>query len=251
MYYSALKKIVQQFPWVSKLIKRYPEVAKQYGYRAHRLPRIWSNQELKKIAPFFNGSVINVSGWLDEDKEGLTYKDYFSKATSYSISNYSGDRGTTDVEGEIFIDLTADLPSNLYRTFDVVYNHTTLEHIYEVKKAFANLCNLSRDVVILVVPFMQPSHVSETFSDYWRFTPQALRKLFNDNGLQTIYESQTEHHYSSIYLLSVAVRDFEKWENRLPRQQLPEVNVGSYAINHPPLLDRFFSVFRDDKKNSG
>lgn len=242
-----IKKLIRKLPPIKKFIDKHPEVTKQYGFRAHRIPRIWSNKELRAIAPIFTGKVINVSAWMDQDKEGRAYRDYFYRAASYTISNYSGDRGTSGVDGEVFIDLTADLPNDLYQAFDVVYNHTTLEHIYEVKKAFANLCNLSRDVVIVVVPFLQPSHVAETYSDYWRFTPQVLRRLFSENGFQVIYESQSEHYYSSIYLLSIAARDVRKWEDRIPKQKLPEVNVGSCAIDHPPLIDRLLSILRDYK----
>ena len=42
----------------------------------------------------------NVSGWRDEDKTGGHYRDYFSAATSYAISNYRGESGITGVTGE-------------------------------------------------------------------------------------------------------------------------------------------------------
>ena len=42
--------------------------------------------------------------------------------------------------------------------FDVAYNHTTLEHIYGVHKAFANICRMTKDVVIIVLPFLQQYH---------------------------------------------------------------------------------------------
>ena len=56
--------------------------------RKFRLPRIWSNNELKKIAPLFEGDVVNVSGWQDKDKEGDEYKNYFKNKKSYTITNY-------------------------------------------------------------------------------------------------------------------------------------------------------------------
>ena len=59
-----------------------------YPERAFRKPRVWSNNVLRSFANIFEGEVINVSGWNDEDKEGGFYKDYFSNCSSYKISNY-------------------------------------------------------------------------------------------------------------------------------------------------------------------
>ena len=39
-----------------------------------------------------------------------------------------------------------------------MFNHTTLEHIFEVNTAFDNMCAMSNDVVILVLPFAQVQH---------------------------------------------------------------------------------------------
>ena len=38
--------------------------------RKFKVPRYWSNEELKKFAHLFKGSVINVSAWKDVDKQG-------------------------------------------------------------------------------------------------------------------------------------------------------------------------------------
>jgi len=108
--------------------------------RIHRLPRLWSNRELEKYAHLFQGKVVNVSGWKDIDKDGRYYRDYFIGADSYTITNYKSEaRGFQGIEGELFLDLEEDLPENLISEFDVVFNHTTLEHIYEARKAFKNL----------------------------------------------------------------------------------------------------------------
>ena len=74
----------------------------------------------------------------------------------------------------------------MHLAFDVVFNHTTLEHIYDIRKAVANLCAMSRDAVVLVVPFMQASHATDVTADYWRLTAQALRKLLEDSRSKDI-----------------------------------------------------------------
>ena len=78
--------------------------------RKRRAPRIWSNKELSKFAGLFKGRVINVSGWKDEDKEGKRYKDYFSNALEYSISNIEGYMGLSGLDNELYLDLESELP---------------------------------------------------------------------------------------------------------------------------------------------
>lgn len=184
--------------------------------RKFRLARHWSNRELAKLGPLFCGDIVNVSAWDDRDKEGGCYKDYFTKAASYSYTNYRGYRGFQGLPNEYALDLTGEVPEDLKGRFDVVFNHTTLEHIFDVRKAFANLCELSRDIVIVVVPFAQVQHESDDWKDYWRFTPTCLRHLCEEDGLTVIYEAQSPHRNSAVYLLSVASRHPDRWEGRMP-----------------------------------
>lgn len=185
--------------------------------RKYLIARNWSNRELKWLAPLFGGDVVNVSGWEDRDKQGSFYEKYFTTAKSYSRTNYSGTHGYQKQPGEIPLDLTADLPAELHGRFDVAYNHTVLEHIFDVNKAFANLCALSRDVVIVVVPFSQVQHESDSYGDFWRFTPTCLRKLFQVNGLSVIYESESPDTDAAIYLLFIASRFPERHTAKLPK----------------------------------
>lgn len=181
--------------------------------RIHRLPRIWSNTELMKFASLFEGDVVNVSGWKDIDKQGKHYKDYFASANSYTITNYKAEaRGYQGIENEIFLNLEEDLPQDLVSKFDVVFNHTTLEHIYDAKKAFANLCLMSRDVVILVLPFLQQYHAE--YGDYWRFTPLAIKRMFEENNYSLIYQSFNSNRYSSVYTFTIASRKPQQWKNK-------------------------------------
>lgn len=184
--------------------------------RRFDVARRWSNHVLRRIAPAFRGEVVNVSGWDDRDKEGGRYRDYFTGAIAYHRTNFAGHNGLQGDPGEIPLDLTADLPTDLNRRFDVVFNHTTLEHVFELRKAFANLCSLSRDVVIVVVPFSQTQHESEDWKDYWRFTPSCLRELFRENGFEVIYEAESPHRHSAIYLVFAGARDASRYGGRMP-----------------------------------
>lgn len=182
-----------------------------------RIARFFSNEELKKFACLFHGRIINISAWNDEDKEGKHYKDYFVNCSEYIISNYESDKkGIIGLDNEIFLDLEKNLPKKMYGTFDVCFNHTTLEHIYDVHKAFKNICLLSKDVVIVVVPYIQQLH-GIGYSDYWRFTPYTMKRMFNDNGLQLRYCSANGKDKASIYLFCIGYRN-KKWDNIIPER---------------------------------
>lgn len=189
----------------------------------HKAPRRWSNMQLRSISRLFEGDVVNVSAWQDSDKEGGYYRDYFPKARSYSKTNYLADRRGLQGGDDIFLDLedANSVDETLRETFDVVFNHTTLEHVYDVHTALDNICALSRDLVILVVPTMQLVHVvpdpsldmeiDEQYSDYWRFTPHLLSRLLRDRGFYPVILSSNNRRRSSVYTFCVASRRADSW----------------------------------------
>jgi hypothetical protein len=183
--------------------------------RISRVARRWSNAELRRFAGWFPGEVANVSGWRDEDKEGGHYADYFSQKTGYTITNYKPEaRGFQGGPGELFVDLERPLDPGLTGRFDVVFNHTVLEHVYEFQAAFANLCAMSRDAVIIVVPWLQPYHGD--YGDYWRFSPLAVKKMYEANGLTPLYVSFNEDAFASVYVFAIGSRRPEAWRDRFP-----------------------------------
>lgn len=179
-------------------------------------PRNWSNTELRKFAPLFDGDVINVSGWHDEDKTGGHYRGYFTAATSYCVSNYRGESGITGADGEIFIDLEANLPQELAGRYQVAFNHTVLEHVFDIRKAVANICALSHDTVILVTPFLQQVHYIEgSFGDWWRPTPMCIGRLLEEQGFHVVYQSSNDNPWYIVYVITIACRDPERHRGRL------------------------------------
>ena len=178
-----------------------------------REPRIWSNNELKKFSKNFYGNIINVSGWKDSDKVSSFYRNYFTNCANYFISNWSySERGQENKlsKNEYLIDLESDLKKELLGKFDVVFNHTTLEHIFDIYKSFRNLCELSNDVVIIVVPFLQEQHTTIDFKDYWRFTPQTIKKLFEKNNFKLAYINANDQNNLSIYVFAVGCKENSK-----------------------------------------
>lgn len=212
-------------------------------YKARfRNSRFWSNRELKKIAPRLTGKVLNVSAWRDGDKEGSTYREeYFTRASSYGITNWkAGANGFQgDLPGEIFLDLEKELPAEIVGEYDVVFNHTTLEHVFEVFTAFDNLCRLSRDVVIVVVPFMQEQHA--TYGDYWRFTPWTVRRLFQKSGLEAAYLNFNDGPEDAIYIFAAGAREPEtaRWLREVEGNRIDQVEqsyLGVQLMDRRPLL---------------
>lgn len=193
-----------------------------------RRPRIQTNRLLRKHAALFKGDIINVSGADDFDKqvgirsylsnhydEGNEYRTYFSNARSYSISNYPYD--TTDLNAAkdnlVYIDLEEELDSHLVGKFDVVLNHTVLEHVFDIFLAFKNLCLMSKDIVILIVPQFQMLHdFNRGYKDYWRFTPFSIEKLFSNNGFTVLYRNATHGFSESTYLYTIASKKPDTWK---------------------------------------
>ena len=181
--------------------------------RKVRLPRIWSNNELRKVAPLVSGSIINVSGWKDIDKQGSHYNSYFANANEYWISNYAAEsKGYQgNLKNEIFIDLQKPMDDKWIGRFDVAFNHTVLEHVFDCHKAFENICLLSKDIVISVVPFIQHQHAA--YGDYWRFTPECMSLLHKKNNLEMLYINYNDGKNQSIYVITVGSKDPKKWEH--------------------------------------
>jgi len=206
------------------------------GGRNHRVPRVWSNSELRKFAELFAGDVVNVSGWKDEDKEGAHYRDYFTRKRSYTITNYKTEaRGFQGTPGEIFLDLEEPLDSKLAGAFDVVFNHTVLEHIYECQTAFANLCKMSRDIVLIVVPFVQPYHGD--YGDFWRFSPLAVKRMYEANGLTLLHLSFNEDWFASTYIFAIGTKHPERWTEHFREPFSLKSATGSLAgaLTFPPV----------------
>jgi hypothetical protein len=154
--------------------------------------RIWSNVQLPKYSTLFKGDICNVSGWEDSarDGSGRHYADFFPNCTSYTVTNYLGARGSSAFKSDtryFGLNLELPLPSELKNRYDVVFNHTTLEHVFDIKQAVSTLCELSNDILIIVVPFMQEAHFDDgSYGDYWRFTPMAICKLCETHGVRPL-----------------------------------------------------------------
>jgi len=197
-----IRKLAPLMNWLRNFLTRLLKKVE-----ADKHPRTFSNAALRRVAPLVRGDIVNVSGWKDSDKQGALYRDYFSKARSYHVSNYSGSRGASEVDSitDFFLDLQKPLPAEFSQKYDVVFNHTTLEHLPDPAKGFDVLCGLSRDLVILVVPFSQEVHfIAGSFGDYGRFSPGGVAYQLHTRGFKTLLCETNRSDVHAQYVFCVA-----------------------------------------------
>lgn len=171
--------------------------------------RVWSNHEISLVAPHVTGDVVNVSAWKDEDKEGRRYRDYFSAAASYKTTNFEGWRGE-GVLADHVVDLQSPAPDELIERYDLVFNHTTLEHIFDIHQAFRTMASMSRDAMLVIVPFMQHLHGPED-GDFWRPSPYAMRRMHQNAGLTVIREAAGPKEAKVRYLSYFSSKNPDRW----------------------------------------
>ncbi|OQX15354.1 MAG: hypothetical protein BWK76_13295 [Desulfobulbaceae bacterium A2] len=105
----------------------------------------------------------------------------------------------------------------------MVFAHTVLEHVYDLNTALDDLAALAHDSVMLVVPFVQCLHWREgEYFDYWRYSPFALQRAFNERGFTTLYASwNQETPLMNTYIFFVASRKPELYERAYPVEWKP------------------------------
>jgi hypothetical protein len=125
-------------------------------------------------------------------------------------------------------DLEQPLPGALDQAFDFVLCHTVLEHVFDNQTAFANLRRMTRDVLVIVVPFLQDEHDERgSYGDFWRYTPASLTRLVAQDGLHVVSLSHNDNVWYPIYLLAVASRRPEFWREVLPTPAAGHARVGA------------------------
>ncbi len=192
---------------------------------------VHANSELKKNGKIYQGDILNVSGWQDLDKHGNRYKDYFPNSKSYTVTNFGSEFGSSGYINEKELDLSVPYSNNL-GTYDLVFTHTVIEHILPVDIVIDNLCQLSRDSIITIVPFMQCLHWKEgAFKDYWRYTPFSLKELFEKREFKTVYCSwNNDTPFMNVYLFHIASRRPDKYRNVFPYYEEPEFKISSPGL---------------------
>lgn len=199
-------------------------------------PRAWSNHELRSLVKNLKGDIINISAAEDKDKTGSNYREYFTSAQTYSISNYGkGVEGSAGGDCEIVLDLSKPYEGSNGK-YDVVFNHTVLEHVFEIETALDTICALTRDLVVTVIPFVQCLHGRDgSYSDYWRLSPPALARLFAERGLKTLYCNWNDTpSVNNVYIVHVASKHPSRHVNEFPEPRgfIVGVSGPGVALSH-------------------
>ncbi len=175
-----------------------------------------------------------MSGWRDEDKQAGHYRDYFPNAKSYRLTNYWGTDAKNDGAADsLFLDLEAPLPENMRGICDLAWTHTVLEHVGDVETAFRNLGALTRDAVLVVVPWIQDEHYAPgLYGDFWRFTPLGIRRLMEKSGLELVHLSANEQPWYPVYLFAVGSKRPGDWQGPFPAIDWNR-RLGREQFNYP------------------
>ena len=129
-------------------------------------------------------NVLNVGALpTDGDKEGGLYSDLFSGKEYYTLDMHSSFNSNYHLNYDLH-----DL-SKLDLKFDLILVMSVLEHVKNPFIVVNNLCSLMNlsGYIFICTPFFYPIHKDSQgkFSDYWRFTDDAIRILFK--GLKEIF----------------------------------------------------------------
>ena len=201
------------------------------------IPRVWSNREIRKIGHMFSGDVVNVSGWRDSDKYGGKYRDYFPNAKSYSITNYGVEVGSSGSIDEKELDLSIPYKGGI-GVFDHVFSHTVIEHVFPSSMTIENLCRLSRQDILTVVPFLQGFHgVADGYTDYYRYSPLTLERAFGEFGFKTVYVSwNNDHPLYNVYIVHLSSNRPEIYRDVLPPKRIFDLGEDVPGIAYTRFL---------------
>ena len=84
---------------------------------------------------------------------------------------------------EQICDLNEEIPELLHHSFDLVIDTGTLEHCFNVGRAFVNMCQLVKvkGYVLTQAPLNKPNH------GFWNFSPCVYENFFTQNNWKIAY----------------------------------------------------------------
>jgi len=142
-----------------------------YFKATRSLLRIYQDNFVSNIGRDFTGSVIEIGG-----ENEYNHKALFPKSNVFKVTNVNRTY-------EEYLDMTAmSLPDNSQECYLCV---SVLEHVFEFEKGISEMKRTLKrgGKLIIVVPFSHPIHDEV---DYWRFTPDSLKKLLDGFELETM-----------------------------------------------------------------
>jgi len=169
------------FPGLREIMNSIKWKKRNYDKGASR-SRVQSNQWISDNASEITGDVLSIGSDHDKDGEGNFYRDYFTRADSYT---------TSDLEGNVDLILDVRNMKVPNERYDCVFIGGVLEHVDDVHKAVKEIRRILKKggTVLAGTPFRQPIHMED---DYWRFTKRGLEYLFKSFNIQEIKPIDTD-----------------------------------------------------------
>jgi SAM-dependent methyltransferase len=146
---------------------RWRGILRRRPSRARRESNRWLLRQCANV----NGRVLSIGSGADGDGEGRTYRDYFSRASSYTTSEV-----TPDFHTDLVLDVRS-MPEIEDETYDCVFCSGVLEHVDNYHHGLTEITRILKGggVLLLGLPFRQAIHGAP--NDFWRFTEYGIRHL--------------------------------------------------------------------------
>jgi SAM-dependent methyltransferase len=131
--------------------------------------------ELKQLAPYFRGAVLNA---------GCGNRDITASLKRLGAASVTNIDIVSNIPGAIISSLD-DLKLDS-ESFDTVFCNAVLEHVESIDAVMAELVRVTRPGgrLLIAIPFLQPYH--ESPRDFRRFTWEGMRQLGERHGLTTV-----------------------------------------------------------------
>jgi len=151
------------------------------GFHSTSIFRKYQNMYLKKVINDYPEviDILNIGATLNStDKEGNLYKNYFLNKNYYTLDKNYLDNSKNHIKADIH---NLD---NVSKKFDLILCMSVLEHVENPFIAAKQMTSILKKngLLYLCVPFFYPEHkyITDGYSDYWRFTDDAIKILFEN-----------------------------------------------------------------------
>ena len=116
---------------------------------------------------------------------------------------------------------TLKVSNSLKGKFDAVFNHTTLEHVYDFQQAFRHLCELSK--ISSLLSFCNATDTSNC--RFWRLlapTTMTIARLFLENGFEPLVIKCNDQPFAPVYCFAIGYAETMLIKENLQRNRFPD-----------------------------
>lgn len=158
-----------------------------------------TNKDLQNI--YKKNGIQSISS-EELNNKTIFYNLGFKKVTSLDFSSYEG--------SELVHDLNLPLTSNFTTKYDVILDHGTLEHVFDLKTALENVFKLL-NVGGVVVHFSPTNNFVD--HGFYQFSPTLFRDFYTSNNwliLECLVTKQLASHNTPLTIMNADERVLER-----------------------------------------